>query len=207
MKIDELKRKTQSHFYRKGIEAILIKDYTLAETHFSVCIGGEDKNSVDSYFYRAWCRSKMGKEQEAIEDYLKCIANYENAYASNSLSMIYNNLSYAYFKINEIHKAEKAVEKAVKLDENNFNAWSTKGEMSLHIKMYDRAINELSRAINIERNYSRANRLEPQEVLHSYYLRAMAYIGNCNFAKAMEDLEYLNRFDYKDVKQLMNQNK
>lgn len=180
----------------KAMDAFLIKDYRLALNYFNLHLK-EDKTNTDSLFYRAWCKDHLNDHQGAIQDYRKIICLYDERPCFNSLSMVYNNMAYGYYKLHDFDKAERLVEIAIKMDAGNFNALTTKGEIYHSMLMYEKAIQLYEEAIEMEKKSYRGHRIERDGLLWILYKKADALSKVGREVEANETRRYLKRLGYK----------
>ncbi len=90
-----------------------------------------------------------GKEQndQAIELYEKCAKSFPNHIFSKL------NLSFLYYKLNNLEKAEKTIDEAIKLKPCLPNGYCIRGLILKSLNKYDQAELSLEKAIELDNNY------------------------------------------------------
>ncbi|MDO5844592.1 MAG: tetratricopeptide repeat protein, partial [Methanocorpusculum sp.] len=59
-------------FFKKGLAAYSVRDFSSAEKFFSSALCENPKNA-NYFYYRGECFSELGKTAEAIDDYSKAL--------------------------------------------------------------------------------------------------------------------------------------
>jgi len=103
-----------------------------------------DKDDSYSYFRKAWALQEMGKYNEAIEFYHKCIekeTTYVDAYA---------NISYCYSKLEDFKKSILYANKAIMVNKDYAYSHYRKAWALHNLGKYDEAIDDYFEAIELD---------------------------------------------------------
>ena len=96
--------------------------------------------------YALICEEKE-ENDKAIKLYTKCTKCFPNHIYSKL------NLSFLYYKLNNLEKAEKIIEEAIKLKPNLPNGYCIKGLILKALNKYDESKLSLQKAIELDKNY------------------------------------------------------
>ena len=96
--------------------------------------------------YALLCESKE-ENNKAIKMYERCL----NSYPDHIYSKL--NLSFLYYKLNNLEKAETIIEEAIKLKPNLANGYCIRGLILKSLHKYDKSELSLKKAIEIDENY------------------------------------------------------
>ncbi len=96
--------------------------------------------------YALICEEK-GENDKAIKLYKKCAKSYPNHIYSKL------NLSFLYYKLNNLEKAEILIEEAIGLNPNLPNSYCIRGLILKSLNRYDEAKLSLEQAIELDNNY------------------------------------------------------
>ncbi len=96
--------------------------------------------------YALICEEK-GENDKAIKLYKKCAKSYPNHIYTKL------NLSFLYYKLNNLEKAERIIEEAIKLKPSFPNSYCIKGLILKSLNRYDEAKLSLKQAIELDNNY------------------------------------------------------
>ncbi len=144
------------HRVNKKIEAI--KDYTK-----TISINREQTNA---YFMRGLIKSEFNDLNGAIADYDEIIKREKTATPEYyKMSTVYNNKAYCLVRLGKFKEGLPLVNKALQMDESESYIWDTRGEIYYRLELYNNCINDMSRAISIDK-----------EAGNSYYFRGLARI-------------------------------
>ena len=152
----------------KGYIAFLKNEYTDADIISNYALICEDK----------------GENEKAIKLYERCI----NIYPNHVYSKL--NLSFLYYKFNNLKEANELIEEAIKLKPNLPNGYCIRGLILKGLNKYDESKSSLMKAIEIDKNYFDAyinlgllskdlNRYDEAE---EYYLKALEINTNSAIA-------------------------
>jgi len=97
-----------------------------------------------SYFNRACAYSVLGKSNEAIADFKICLKN------KYKITETYDRLGKEYFKQAEFTKANETYNCAIEADENNQLLYHNRANVLIHLKKYEEALRDMTKAIEIE---------------------------------------------------------
>ncbi|WP_316738394.1 tetratricopeptide repeat protein [Pedobacter aquatilis] len=138
--------------------------------------------------------SRIGIEHLKNNELDKAI-NYFSAglKINDRVSMLWNNLGYAYYRKGDKPEALKCYDKAASLDSQNLNAYVNRGDLNFDIKNFDAAVNDYSQGISIT----------PKSP-DLYYYRANAHVQNKNMKAALSDFDKAIGLDYAHVNALVS---
>ena len=143
---------------------------------------GYNRNNMHALELRGAGKSRLGRKDDAITDYLKAI-KFDGVVDYN-FANIYNNLAYEYMKKGELDKAKDCIEKSIKYSHTKGYAWDTYGELNYHLGNYLGCINCMNNSITIAKLVKRAF-----WVNNSYLYRGLAKKSLGDMAGAYRDLE------------------
>jgi tetratricopeptide (TPR) repeat protein len=135
-----------------------------------------DQNNTDVLFLRAMCKSELNDRYGAINDYDRIIELEKTAKPTiYKMSTVYNNKAFCLVNLKNYEDALPLVSKALELDETEAYIWDTRGELYYHIGEYEKSVNDMDKALKIEKNAS------------SYYYRGLSYLKLDKKSKACSD--------------------
>ena len=143
-----------------------------------------------------------GKEEndKAIKLYERCITSYPNHIYSKF------NLSFLYYKLNNLEKAEEIIEEAIKLKPSLPNGYCIRGLILKSLNKYNESQLSLEKAIGIDRNYFDAyinlgllnKDINRHNEAEEYYLKALeinnkSAIAHLNLGACYKDKQELEK--------------
>lgn len=136
----------------QGLELFFTGNYASAISNFSKCLEVDNTNT-DILFARGLAKSNYGDIEGAMSDYDKIIELHSNyPMEFNKLATVYNNKAYCLVTLKRYNEALPFVEKALELDKTEWFIWDTRGEIYYNLGMYDKAIQDVTKAISIYDN-------------------------------------------------------
>jgi len=106
--------------------------------------GYSDADIISNY---ALIFEEREENDKAIKLYEKCSKSFPNHIYSKL------NLSFLYYKLNNLEKAEKIIEEAIKLKPNLPNGYCIRGLILKNLNKYDESKLSLKKAIELDKNY------------------------------------------------------
>lgn len=153
-----------------------------------LCNKNLEKNKSDIYalYHRGLALSKQGNIDEAIKDFERAIRL--DGTVKGDYSEIYNSLAYQMINKGKMSKAVEYIQKAIKHNPQNGNAWDTRGEINYRNGKYDLAIEALNKSITIGKSLPLIEHAE--WLVNSYRYRGLAKKEIGNLVGAYKDLEH-----------------
>ena len=106
----------------------------------------KNPDDADLYFQRGQLLINLGKQKQNSQYFREAISDLNHAIKlENDKPEYYTALGDAHFSLGNVGDSYAALQEALKLDENNFEACLKMGEISFYSKDYDRAIESLNR--------------------------------------------------------------
>ena len=106
----------------------------------------KDSDNADLYYQRAQVLVSLGKEKNLSQYFRDAISDLEKATKlDDSKTEYYTLLGDAHFSLGNVGDSYTALQQALKLNENNFEACLKMGEIAFYSKDYDRAMESLSK--------------------------------------------------------------
>lgn len=106
----------------------------------------KDKDNPQLYFERGKVLTALGKEKQSSQYFKDAIVDLQKAISiDNSKADYYTALADAHFSLGNVGESYTALQQALKLDANNFEACLKMGEIAFYSKDYDRAMESLSK--------------------------------------------------------------
>ncbi|HEY9168999.1 MAG TPA: tetratricopeptide repeat protein [Lutibacter sp.] len=157
---------TEINYYKIGYEYHQKGDFSKAIYNYSKYLES-DKNNTDVIFLRGWAKSELNDNYGAISDYDKIFelqSNYPLKMAD--IATVYNNKAYSLVKMKKYNEALPLVNIALEKNNSMWYIWDTRAEIHLNMGNFKEAINDATKAIQIDPNSN------------SYLVRGLAYIKN-----------------------------
>ncbi|WCC46192.1 tetratricopeptide repeat protein [Tenacibaculum finnmarkense] len=154
-----------------------------------------DKNNTDILFLRAMCKTELNDRYGAINDYDKIIELEKTAKPTvYKMSTVYNNKAFCLVNLKNYEDALPLVNKALELDKTEAYIWDTRGELYYHIGEYEKSVNDMNKALKIQKNAS------------SYYYRGLSYIKLDKKSKACSDFSKAGELGNSDAYEKITKN-
>lgn len=113
----------------------------------------QDSDNADLYYQRALLLINIGKEKNLQQYFKDAISDLEKATKlDNSKSDYFTALGDAYFSLGNVGESYTALQQALKLSPDNFEACLKMGEIAFYSKDYDRAMESLSKVTEQDKN-------------------------------------------------------
>lgn len=97
----------------------------------------------ETYLNRGFLYDRLGKYQEAVNDYKMAIS------IDNKFDVVISNLAYTYLRMGKYQEALETASEALKINPNNFYAAGNKGTAFFWLKQYDKALEWYNKKIDI----------------------------------------------------------
>jgi len=109
--------------------------------------------NTDAYFLKGLIKSKLGDNHGAISDYDSILKFHSDTIRHNyDLATVYNNKAYCLITLGDYKSSLPLVNKALNLDQSHAYIWETRGELNFRVGKFQECINDMSKAISIEKN-------------------------------------------------------
>ena len=168
-----------NYFQNKYFEAI---------SDYNISLNNSTKESPNTLFYRALCKSNVNDYNGAIADYEKLIQigadGKGNIY---DLATVYNNKAYALTNLKRYEEALPLVSKALEYNKSYWYIWDTKGEIEFNLGNYNQCILDMTEAIKINKD------------ANSLYYRGISYLKLGKKELACKDLSSAGEMGKKDA--------
>jgi len=161
---------TDKDYFAKGQSLFNNSNFTDAISQYTQAIN-INPNYVDAYIDRGASKANIGQYDAAIKDYKKAEELGFNK------ALLYSNLGFAYYKLNQPDSAKIYLGKALIIDPSNANAYRWRGEIKYDENDNAGAVSDYSLAIKYNPNAS------------NYFARGLAYYYLKNYRKAVEDMD------------------
>lgn len=113
----------------------------------------KDNDNADLYYQRAKILVSLGKEKNLSQYFRDAINDLAKAtQLDNTKTEYYTLLGDAHFSLGNVGDSYTALQQALKLDANNFEACLKMGEIAFYSKDYDRAMESLSKVTEQDKN-------------------------------------------------------
>lgn len=179
----------------RGTASYLSKNYSQAISDITKSAKTSNEILPDFLFYRALAKSEVGDYFGAISDFDILISKDADGQLYN-MATLYNNKAYSYVKLKNYEKALPLVSKALELDKTKWFIWDTRAEIYLNTQEYGKAINDATKAIQI------------QEDANSYFIRGLSQIKLNEKALGCKDLSRAGELGkseaYEEIKKSCN---
>ncbi len=112
-----------------------------------------DSNNADLYYQRSLILIDMGKDSSRSSYFKDAIADLQRAtHIDNTKPDYFTALADAHFSLGNVGNSYTALQKALAIDPDNFEAHLKMGEIAFYSKDYDRAIESLNHVTEKDRN-------------------------------------------------------
>ncbi|XP_076446152.1 uncharacterized protein LOC143283739 isoform X2 [Babylonia areolata] len=157
----------EAHFL-SGMCHMEMRSYLPALNSFNNAIS-QDVNYAEAYYQRGLARMKL-KQSKGIQDFNRALAINPNIFQAYLSRACYYGLKGVYTK------AILNCNEAIKLQPNSLRAYLYRGSLKYHIKAFDLAIRDLTKASSIDNTCPLP-----------YFNRAVCYQENKQYTKALTD--------------------
>ena len=143
---------------------------------------GYNRKNMRALELRGIGKSKLGRKDDAIADYLQAI-KFDGVVEYN-FANVYNNLAFEYMRKGELNKAKDFIDKSIKHSHIYGNAWDTYGELNYRLGNYAECVDCMNKSITIAKLVKQASWID-----NSYLYRGLAKKSLGDMAGAYKDLE------------------
>ncbi|MBP5547891.1 MAG: tetratricopeptide repeat protein [Bacteroidales bacterium] len=113
----------------------------------------KDKNNADLHYQRGMLLITLGKEKSLSQYFKDAIVDLKKAIEiDNTKSEYYTALGDAHFSLGNVGDSYTALQEALRIDPENFEACLKMGEIAFYSKDYDRAMENLSKVTAQDKN-------------------------------------------------------
>ena len=155
-----------------------------------------DRKDISSLYLRAFCKSQLDRNDEAIADYRQAVKF--DGIVDYDFSLIYNNLAYQLMKQDNYAEALIYIKQSIKADGLYGNAWDTYGELNYRMGNFQECIMCMDIAITNGLTFEDAHWLS-----NSYLYRGLAKKELGNLSGAYKDLNRADGLGEEDAAQYL----
>ncbi|MBP5189619.1 MAG: tetratricopeptide repeat protein [Bacteroidales bacterium] len=113
----------------------------------------KDSDNADLYYQRATILIALGKEKQLSQYFRDAVSDLNKATKiDDSRTEFYTALGDAHFSLGNVGDSYNALQQALRLEPDNFEACLKMGEISFYSKDYDRAMESLSKVTEQDKN-------------------------------------------------------
>lgn len=175
-----------NHYYMKGFALAMQRKYKESETAFNIALKIDENNSEYNWVqgHTLW---NLGRVYGNLERFDEEIIAYKTALNYINDASLYNNLGFAYIKMDSLETGLEYLTKTLELDENNSYAYNNRAWLLLKLKRYESAKEDLetSKRLNVDNP-------------HLYRNYALYYIGIDDLDEACLNLSKAQKLRYRD---------
>ena len=175
------KSRAEYYFYR-GIASMEIDDYSKAVENLDYYIERVTDNHL-AYNIRGLAKYKQQRFEEAIEDYNEAI-NHKGNHA-----LAYHNRGVAWDFLEQYENSIRDYDRAIELEPMFCESYYNRARVKILLKQSEEAVEDCTEVL----------RLNPEDYIEAYRLRADAYCELEKYGVALQDLNYYIRLAPDDV--------
>jgi tetratricopeptide (TPR) repeat protein len=175
-----------NHYYMKGFALAMQRKYKEAETAFDIALKIDENNSEYNWV-KGQTHWNLGRVYGNLERFDEEITAYKTALQYIDDPNLYNNLGFAYVKMDSLETGLTYLTKTLELDKNNSYAFNNRAWLLLKLKRYELAKKDLDKSKELDEN---------NPYLYRNY--ALYYIGIEDLDEACLNLKKAQKLKYRD---------